>query len=457
MVPPPIDDELGKKALKWIKSSDDDSMYYETTKAALIMAAAGYLDEGNDLLQCLWKHKWPHSGDVWMPDQSFEVLWFAAGKRPDFVPFPQMSIDGIELTHRKSLVRDRWAVAVVMEKGSLRYETRPMPTGNLESLDGDELIRKSMFLASPKADGGPMPSAQDELEALKGLQKWIGKWEDKNDNSDRVKCDNALCVAAELAAKNGQKDATEQICKFWAGALIKTDGPFSFPCLTSSRYLARFLLQGILAESLGLTKEACQLYLKSLKSAVDARMKLGRRLVYGKWTWEKLLTTASKQAIKNEPDPFTKEQRKAKWIGRDHATDEAIKAAETRLQLQTGLPADYVEFLRASNGFPALSSTTPPLLSVENIGWLKDKVDAQIREILKEYPGDDLPQVLESSLLISEQIESDMVLLVPPGKSGGNDLWQCWFFAHWVPGEMRYPSFRHYFEAGFARMKEQTV
>src|SRR5262249_47517331 len=145
----------------------------------------------------------------------------------------------------------------------------------------------------------------------------------------------------------------------------------------------------------------------------------------------------------------TKEQRKGKWIGRDKTTEEAIKAAETRLQTQ--LPADYTEFLRASNGFSALSSATPPLLPVESIGWLKDKVDAEMMAILKEYPGDDLPQVLESSLLISELLETDMILLVPPADSSGT--WQCWFFAHWVPGEIRYPSFRHYFEEAFARLK----
>jgi len=292
-------------------------------------------------------------------------------------------------------------------------------------------------------------------QALKGLQKWIEKWVDPLKNADRVVFDDALCVAAELAAKNGQNEAAEQVCKLWASTLIKIDNcPFSFPSLTSNRYLARLFLKGILAEPLGLTKEACQQYLKSLKSAVDARMKLGRRLVYGKWTWEKLLTMAGKQAIKTEPDRFTKEQRKAKWIGGDKAPDEAIKAAETRLQLQTGLPTDYVEFLRVSNGFSAQSSTAPPLLSVENIGWLKDKVDAQIMEAFKEYP-DDVPRVLDSSLLISEQTEADMVLLVPPGKSG--DTWQCWFFAGWIPGEMRYPSFRHYFEDAFGQLKDQNV
>ena len=84
MVPPPIDEQLGKQTLKWVKSADDDSMYYQVTEAALVMAAAGYLDEANDLLQCLWKHKWPHSENVWLPDWAFEVLWFASGKRPDF-------------------------------------------------------------------------------------------------------------------------------------------------------------------------------------------------------------------------------------------------------------------------------------------------------------------------------------------------------------------------------------
>lgn len=435
-VPYHIDYFLGKRALKKIQSAEDNWMYQDVTLAALHMATAGYLEEANELLECLWKHKWPHTEDVWLPDQSFEVLWYADGNRPVSAPFASKPIDIIELAHRKYCASEHRLGSYRMQRGP-DFTWEMLPPGF-----------RSAYLASALDD--VMPSASLELQALAGLEEYLESW---NGNVADMFYGDASCLAAELAAKIGRTERAIHFAQLWARKYPEFPLGYNFPCMSSNRHVAPFLLQGILSEAIGLTKVCCQSYLKNLKAAVDARMKRGRKLAYGKWTWEKLLTSAGKRAIKGEPDLFTKEERKSKWLGRQPATDAEIVAAEKRMDLK--LPPDYVGFLRASNGLSALSSTAPPLLDVGRIGWLRDAVDSATLDILKDYPGENLSEAIESSILVSELKESDMVLLVPPRPN--EDQWQCWFLAHWVPGEIRYPSFRHYVEEVFQNSQTETV
>src|ERR1700756_3914019 len=125
-VPLAIDQLLGKRSLRRIQSVEDNWMYYEVTRAALVMATAGHLEEANELLECLWKFKWPHSEDTWLPDQSFEVLWHASGNRPATAPFAKKSIDAIELAHRK-YGRELVLTGYQMVKGpSFSWEMLPL-------------------------------------------------------------------------------------------------------------------------------------------------------------------------------------------------------------------------------------------------------------------------------------------------------------------------------------------
>lgn len=436
-IPHHIDCFLGKRALKKIQSVEDNWMYQDITLAALHMATAGCLDEANELLECLWKHKWPHIEDVWLPDQSFEVLWYASGKRPLAAPFAQRPIEGIELAHRNYCASEHILGIYRMQRGP-GFTWEMLPVGF-----------RSAYQAC--ALNGVMPSSASELEALAGLEDYL-----KNPNASvaDIFYGDAACLATELAAKNQRTEQAISFAQLWARRYSETAGRgFNFPCMASNRYAASLLLQGVLAEPLGLTKASCQLHLKSLKVAVAARMKQGRKLAYGKWTWEKLLSSASKRAIKSEPDLFTKDERKSKWLGRVPASGDSITAVEKRLNIK--LPADYTEFLRVSNGLSALSGTAPALLACEKIGWLKKSVDAELLNILDAYYSEDVSRAMESCILISEIEGTDMVLLLPPHAS--NDRWECWFFAHWVPGEIRYPSFRHFLEHEFQSLPTGDV
>ena len=92
-------------------------------------------------------------------------------------------------------------------------------------------------------------------------------------------------------------------------------------------------------------------------------------------------------------------------------------------------------------------SNSPWRLPVEEIDYLRAIVDAEMLDILKTYPGDDMPTVMDTCIQVSERDAAELVFLIPPQRVG--EPWQTWFFAHWVPGEVRYPSFRHYLEQVF--------
>src|ERR1700722_11921863 len=217
-----VDDSLGKKALRRIQSIEDKWMYYEVTMAALIMATAGHLDEANDLLGCLWKFKWPHGHDCWLPDQSFEVLWSASGKRPQFVPFSKKPIEQIEYAHRQYMAKDRW----------FQY---PMPTGSWKSLEGQDLFRRSCGLVYPKGDSGVMPRSHAELEGLLGLEKWI----QNADHHGSGQYDTATCLAAELSARHKREKESVRFAQLWARNYVeKGRGGTNFPCMTSNRHVA---------------------------------------------------------------------------------------------------------------------------------------------------------------------------------------------------------------------------
>jgi hypothetical protein len=187
-------------------------------------------------------------------------------------------------------------------------------------------------------------------------------------------------------------------------------------------------------------------------TVVDARMRRGRSLVYGRWSWERLLAAISKQAIKAEPELYTQEERRARWIGRAPASDQAVSGAQTRLGIH--LPDDYLGFVRVSNGCAPTAPTAPRLLPIEEIDRLRNVADPESFAIDKGYPGDDMASVMERCILGSDPEAEEMVLLIPPVQAP--EPWQTWFFAHWVPGETRYPSFRHYMEQELQELRAQT-
>lgn len=419
-----VEQSVGMYALQTVQSASDEAMYCTVADAAIYMATAGFLAEANELLACLWSYRWPHGLQTWLVDRALAVLWQATGVRPAVIPFEPAPIDHIELDHRIYMAPDRWATA--------------MPTRPWRELEGTDLLRRSMALAYPATPAGPLPPPGHELEALAGLEKYLADQGERIGWMDAV----ATCLATELAARNGLWEQATRLAVRWAEDYPRWWSNYIFASMACNRHAAPLLLRGILAAPLGLTEGSCRRYLEALRAAVDARMRRGRALAYGTWPWARLLAAIGRQATKAEPGLYTPEERRGRSLARPPAAEEAIAAAEARLDLR--LPPDYRAFLRASNGLARTSQTSPRLLPAEEIAFLRHAADPELFGIYKEYPGDDLSPAMERCLLASDPLAGEMVLLVPP--LGEDGPWETWFFASWVPGEVRYPSFRHYLE-----------
>jgi SMI1/KNR4 family protein SUKH-1 len=154
----------------------------------------------------------------------------------------------------------------------------------------------------------------------------------------------------------------------------------------------------------------------------------------------------------------------AGWCGLPPASHESVTEAEQRLGIR--LPPSYKSFLSVTNGWYLFSSFIERLFSVHEIDWLRvlrpDDL-ALIQQYYKEdeitdkqYLDYDTPKNMEflrhryypDCLLVGRGWtgEGEMILLnskivFPDGE------WEAIFFADWLPGNKRYPSFRDLVEA----------
>jgi hypothetical protein len=408
-----------------IKAGTTTELYCKVTDAALYMATCGFLAEANTLLACLWRQGIEHDRNTWLLDLSFDVLWHTQGERPAFVPFETIPLDTIEKNYRNYIGGDRYA-----------YD---MPDVEWQQLSGQNAYRQAQtwFL-----------DAENDKKTLFLIEKVLKGWE----SLARSEFATATLMAAEIAAKQGNEALAIKMALWWGEKYPDYYNNYNFPLMAQSRHLAPFLLRGALAEILKLDKATCENLLTVLVEAIEKRMSLGRSLFYGHLTWSALLKKLSKLAVKNEPEAFTADELKTKWLGRPKTNLKAIKAAEKRLKIQ--LPDDYKAFLLASNGFSNFASYTfSELLPIEEIGLYKDLESLELYDITKNYidavlydtnKEATIEPYTERAILVSRPHEQ-LIWLIPPIFPKTD--WEAWRFAASNPGEVRYPSFRHLMEA----------
>lgn len=151
---------------------------------------------------------------------------------------------------------------------------------------------------------------------------------------------------------------------------------------------------------------------------------------------KKIVSDISKYALLLNEVNFTPIQIETQWLGYFPASDEAIKAAEKKINCS--FPVDYINFLKTSNGFPNISNaTTSTFLPVEEIDLL-----VKLDEDLVEIWGEDDPEydrILRNAILIGGLGEEQQILLIPQ-----KNTWACWKFASWIPGKHAFNSFEEY-------------
>lgn len=426
---------LSKQTFRTIQSGKQDEWYNDVTNAALYIATGGFLIEANRLLKALWKYQLPHSRDTWLPDRSFETLWYVAGERPESVPFNLMNPDQLEIEHR-----------VYCSGDSYVYK---MPDVEWQQLTGKDAFRQASIFAQLIND--ELPGAEAELKSLQLLERSLG---DKEQLAGYEIC-RAASLAAELAAKNEKQDIAIDMAKLWAVNYHDNWLSYSIPLMSCNRHVAPLLLKGVIAKELKLDEKLCKEFVNDAIDAMEGRINKGASLVYGELSWQEILEKLSALSIKTEPDMFTPEQKTNKWIGKEPASVQAIEEAEKRLGLK--LPDDYKEFLKVSNGFPEFPLVNPVLASAEEINFLVEAYKVYengILDITKDYPDEEkgtIGEYVERGIAISRFPAEQEVWLIP--SEDGNE-WECWFFASWIPGEDRYKSFRHYIEAKIQQLEE---
>jgi hypothetical protein len=420
---------FGKALLTTIRSGTVEEMYNLVTNASFYLATGGFLEEANQMLSALWKHQLPHGHQTGLADRTLEVLWHAAGNRPSNVPFQSLTIDQLEVDHREYV--------------AVNCYTYPEEESDWRTLMGKAAFRQAQTW---------FPTFEHDTDTLFLLEKAL---QSPTDLVPYEIC-RATAMAAEIAAIKRNIPLARQMIQRWAENLVRPASTIDLAILAQQRHLAPFVLKGILAQALRLSKESCQRMVEEVTVAIDHRMQVGRSLAYGDWHWNELLHKLSELAIVFGGEEFSKEERQTQWIGREKASEENITATERRLKLT--LPDDYKGFLRASNGLSAFPFCNPQLLAVEDIGWYKHMEEKELYEITRTYVDEEsedstIEPYTERALLISYIPDEQMVWLIPPAEEA--DDWQTWFFAAWLPGEKRYPSFRYFMEECVLKLEGQ--
>lgn len=415
--------DSGKKAV--LLSKDDDEAYQLVTHSAVYMASCGFVNEANKLLTSLWSRRNVHSRNVWLADRALTMLWHNAGHFPAMAPFPIEDMDSIEMAHRAYMSGNRWS------REFLENEQASSP-GQLAT----KRLAKAMIEIYPVS--GTMPTRAVDVQGIADLEAFY-----KSGFCHGYDGFSALTNLAELCAKHGRVADAERYILEWHEEYLRRWYNFSFECLPACRHASHLLHRGILAEACQLDPESCGNYLEEWQEIVACRFGAGPQLVYGGLTWVQLLRRITEQAMQQNESVSTGTEQE---LSHCPASQQEIEAMEVKLGAQ--LPDDYKQFLRSSNGFENARSTDVRIAAIADVNWLRNVYP----DLLEIWNTPDLQSTysgMEQSLLIGDLEGEQQLLLVPgrPQQPGGELIWECWFFANWIPGEVRHSSFRAYLES----------
>ena len=179
------------------------------------------------------------------------------------------------------------------------------------------------------------------------------------------------------------------------------------------------------------------------------------------------------------------------WFGYPGATEEQIARAEARLGVK--LPPSYRTFLKVTNGWRQTAKQTESFNhrlwstdEIERFGarhprWIqafndrqdmaKVSLDDELQELDDQWEpitlsdaeylvyGEDQdprkirPEYLKTAIEISD-VGVDSIYLLNPQVTSPEGEWEAWFFADYLPGADRYPSFQVMMEAEYRNFLE---
>ncbi len=142
------------------------------------------------------------------------------------------------------------------------------------------------------------------------------------------------------------------------------------------------------------------------------------------------------------------------WLGFPPATYDEIGDLENRLGLT--LPPSYRAFLKVSNGWQRTNFFISHIRPTSGVDWFRVENENWV-DIFSEQ-GDDHEdakyfqytidgaeghRAAHMKFLLQISDVGDGVYLLNPEAVTPDGEWEAWFFANWVPGASRYPSFAH--------------
>ena len=186
------------------------------------------------------------------------------------------------------------------------------------------------------------------------------------------------------------------------------------------------------------------------------------------FNWRDFLERFSRRLL--EDDTIRAEQSQetlnSKWLGFPGASMQEISNVEDRLGVS--LPPSYREFLQVSNGWRNSGACIYRVWSTPEIAWFKKRHQAWVDAYTGQAPmiqptvsdqdyfvyGEEQDPItfrveyLQTALEISAVGDASIYLLNPKVVTAEGE-WEAWFFANWLPGATRYPSFRELMEAEY--------
>jgi hypothetical protein len=426
--------------LRRLQSADADGVGFTVYEIASTWAAAGYMEQANQLLTLLWNYNIRDPDYFEHINDGFSVMWALSGKRPARIPFRTKSIDEI--------VQDNWDGLLDLFPGATPVYPDSIKSRSWKELTGRALSEKATLLSLDVRSPNHRAGRQAQKEAVLAFTRYFA--------TETLARDGYYpfdAIAAIVSAGVGEEESTKEFILRFGQGYLRHRSSLILASLMKDTATARYLLRGMLAPVWGITDSSCTADLQRVKVLLAERIRNGPSLVFGQLTLTELMQRLSDSAIDQKDMDYDKVVIKSRWLGYPPAKPELIKATEQRLGIS--LPEDYKAFLLVSNGFRADGNTGVTFLPVERIGWLRD-LDSELANILgTPTDKDDSAQAarFQRSILIGGLSEEQQFLLVPPG--GIDKEWKYWFFGSWVPGEEPYLSLRFYLEHELQFMMDQ--
>lgn len=419
-----------EEQLNDIQSGDTNDVASTVYDIATTWAAAGFIDQANQLLSRFWGYKTKDPDDFTHTNDGFSVLWALSGKKPGYIPFDQNAVNDI--------VQANWDDLFNIFPGIA--SAYPPPAGSWKGLSGPPLLAKALSLCSDVDKPDHRATRQSQEEAVQAFTRYFE--EDTLAGYDLYRTGTA---AAIVAATLGHDALTKKIILRGGIGYLRYPESFMLVGLMKDTATARWLLQGILAPVWGITDSSCTADLQKIEAKLDQRVKKGPSLVFGQLSLTALLQRLSDSAISQKDLDYDKIVYTSRWLGHPPAAASRIRAAEKRLGV--ALPDDYKSFLLLTNGFRCPDNVGVTFLPIDSIGWLRD-LNGELAALWGKPMDEkevDRAAAFRRSILIGGLHEEQQFLLIPPG--GKDKEWQYWYFACWSPGETPYPSLRFFLES----------